>query len=553
MDEIINNTSDTLTRPRLSSGRILFLLILLAMIVRIVAVLSRQMIMLDETAYVRMAQNLVSGNGVKGITEAGRTATHFSPLLPLLIAGLFTIVRDYVVAAYVVVIFFGSLILLPTYLLGKEFVSERVGLMAAAIVAVLPLFVDYSSRIYNESVYIFFLTLAFVFGFHMIKGCRLPCSTLAGASLGLAYLANPAAIFYPLIFLVLLAARSIYYGLWRQMIKAMLIFLLFFSIYAVPYFVFLHAELGEWTYNGKATGGNYYTSTHDLSYGTLAWEKELEGLTDDGKDVVVLRLDEYNDPLKNFVREPVLAAKVFARQGSILITEEMPKILPLWLLPLLGLGLFASGWSRRRAEGVGYFLLLMTPALFVIAFYVHDRFFLSFLPLIAVWVAQGWQRLEQWGDETLLLSFGEERHSLWRSRVPWLVGIAILVPLLVFSLSMVLRKSYPIQYRVAGEWIKETAGPGERILSRYYSPAFYADGIDVILPYADYQKTTDYARDKSVNYLVIGKQELADWRPDLAKLLMPAGEHPQWELVKTLYEGTDREIMIFRLNRTDLG
>ncbi|GBE57869.1 hypothetical protein BMS3Abin01_00795 [bacterium BMS3Abin01] len=553
MDENMKTTRDAVTRPRLSSGRILFLLILLAMIVRVVAVLSRQMIMLDETAYVRLAQDLVSGNGMKDITEVGRTATHFSPLLPLLIAGLSTIVRDYVVAAYVIVIAFGSLILLPTYLLGKEFVSERVGLMAAAIVAVLPLVVDYSSRIYNESVYVFFLTLAFVFGFHMIRGCRVLCSTLAGASLGLAYLANPAAIYYPVLFLALLAARSIYFGLWRQMIKAMLIFLLCFAVYAVPYFVFLHAELGEWTYSGKTTGGNYYTATHDLSYGTLAWEKKLQGLTDDGQDIVALRLDKYNDPLKNIVREPVLATKVFARQGYILVTEELPKILPLWLLPLLGLGLFASGWDRRRAAGVGYFLLLMLPALFIIAFYVHDRFFLPFLPLIAIWVAQGWQRLEQWGDETLLLSFGEERHSSWRSRVPWLVGIAVLAPLLLFSLSTVLRKSYPTEYRVAGEWIKETAGPGERILSRYYSPAFYADGIEVILPYADYQSTTDYAREKDVDYLVIGKRELADWRPELFELLSSADEHPQWVLVKTLYKGTDRELMIFRLNQTDPG
>ncbi len=105
----------------------------------------------------------------------------------------------------------------------------------------------------------------------------------------------------------------------------------------------------------------------------------------------------------------------------------------------------------------------------------------------------------------------------------------------------------------SGEWIKETAGPGERILSRYYSPAFYADGIEVILPYADYQSTTDYAREKDVDYLVIGKRELADWRPELFELLSSADEHPQWVLVKTLYKGTDRELMIFRLNQTDPG
>ena len=249
----------------------------------------------------------------------------------------------------------------------------------------------------------------------------------------------------------------------------------------------------------------------------------------------------------------MLATTGFAEQAYIFIQEETPRILPLWLLPLLGLGLFGSGWSRRRAEGVGYFLLLMMPALPVIALNLNDRLFLPFMPLIAIWLAQGWQRLEQWGDDTLLLSFGEERHSSWQTRVPWLVGTAIMVPLLISSLCTVLGKVYPTEYREAGEWIREDGGQGNRILSRYYSPAFYADGIEVILPYADYQGTTDYAYRQDVDYMVIGRQELVYWRPELAELLTAADLHPQWELVKSLHEGTDREVMIFRLSQADPG
>lgn len=73
--------------------------------------------MYDETAYVGMAQNLGAGH----LPYAETTSTTYTPLL-------------------------------PTYLLGRDFVNRRVGLMAAGLLAVSPLFIDFSSRVYSESI-----------------------------------------------------------------------------------------------------------------------------------------------------------------------------------------------------------------------------------------------------------------------------------------------------------------------------------------------------------------------------------------------------------------
>jgi len=525
---------------RLGSGRVLALLMLAALLVRILAVLTRPMIQLDETAYVRMAENLAAGNGLFEIT--GVNSTHFSPLLPLLTAGVAFIVRNYVIAAYIVVVVFGCLMLLPAYLLGKELANEKIGLMTAALLAVSPIFVDYSSRIYTESVYIFFLLLAVVFGHHMLKGCRIPCGTLAGAALGMAYLANPSAVFYLVALVVLAVIVAFIRGTWRRMAKALAVFLLFFLLYATPYVIFLHSELGTWTYSGKVPG-NIYASTNNLRHGTLAWEKDLLSLTDDHQEVHSMRLEDERTPLSFILLSPKQAMRNFVQQSHIFYTEQLNLVLPLWLLPLLGLGLLARGWSRRRAAAVGYLLVMMLPALLILAMYAHTRFFMPFVPFVLIWVAEGWQRFEIWGDETVLFSFPEKSKNRWKRWAPAVVGVMVIAPLLLFSAATVKSQSYPVGYRDAGEWIKQEVGDGKRIMSREFSAAYYAGGTAVPLPYADLAPMDDYAQAKQVDYLVISKQEINDWRPQLEALL-DSGADPHWRLIQDVRPGTSQETVI---------
>ncbi|MHB1325398.1 MAG: ArnT family glycosyltransferase [Thermoleophilia bacterium] len=531
---------------RVSPTAILALLVLFALAVRVLAALKRPMIQLDETAYVRMAENFASGDGLLDIS--GLTTTHFSPLLPLLIVAVEAVTRNYITAAYAVVTIFGSLLLIPTYLLGRELAGERVGLMAAALMAVTSLFVDYSSRVYSESVYVFFLLLALVFGLRLIRERRVLWGVTAGATLGLAYLSNPSAVFYLLALTGLAVASVIAHGNWRQMARGLVFFLLCFIVIAAPYVIYLHGELGKWTYSGKAPG-NIYASTHNLRVNTLEWEKDVLGLTDQGTEVRTLALENEGDPASVFLKHPVQGAKISARQSYIFLTEELPKVFPVWLLPLMGLGLFGAAWDRRRAAGVGYLLLMMLPVVLILTMYAHSRFFMPFVPLVMIWVAEGWQRLDGWAGETMPLIFSEKRQLRFERLAPWLIGAIVLLPPLVYSGAVVLSPSYPIGYKEAGLLVKQAAGPDRRIMSREYSAAYYSGGTAVALPYADYERTTEYARGKNVDYLVIGSKELADWRPTLERLTGYATSHPEWRLVDRARPGTDQETLIYQLQK----
>ncbi|MBE0428843.1 MAG: glycosyltransferase family 39 protein, partial [Thermoleophilia bacterium] len=483
-------------------GRILALLIGAAVLLRVAATLTRQMVMADEVAYVRIAENLAAGNGFVDVTGGG---TIYAPLLPMLMAGLGFLLRDFILSGYIVVIIFGGLLLIPVYLLGRDLIGERVGLMAAALMAVQPFFISTSEFIYSEVLYIFFLLMSLFFGWHVLKEQRLKCGAAAGICLGLAYLAQPSTLYYLIGLLGLMAAAAVRTRGLARMAGAAGALLFAFLLFAAPYVTFLHAELGQWTFTDKSMGGGLHSATHNIRREDVAAsERLLMSLTAEEKEPVVLALErDKTTPFGFLLGNPGAAARNFLRQSFYFHESILSRVFPLWLLPLLGLGLFTREWTRQRAAAVGYLALMISPMLLVLAIYAHARFFMPYVSLAMIMVAAGWMRLEDWGRQTARCSF----RGAWRERLagwaPWLVGVAVLMPLLFYSGLMLKQRSYETQYKEAGLWLKEHGGEGSRIMDRTYSAAYYAGGMFVLLPYADYEDMTAYARKRDVDYLIV--------------------------------------------------
>lgn len=536
-------------RGRAEEGAILALIVLAALLFRALAASTRPLVMLDETAYVRMAENLAAGQGLLDIT--GLTATHFSPLLPMLSAAAGKLTSgDYIMASYAMVVLFGSLLLIPAWFLARDIAGPRVGLMTAALLAVMPVMVDYSSRIYSESMYVFFLLTALAAGWRLLKGGRWPWGALAGLALGLAYLANPSAVFYFAALLLLMLAVAVRRKEWRRLLPALAIFSALFLLLAVPYVLYLHDELGRWTYSGKAAG-NIQAAAAGLTHGTPEWEREMLSLTDDGQ-LRIMAIEDQSDPLTSLVINPRLGVKIFLEQSWLFYSRELQQTFPLWLLPVVGLGLFAGAWDRRRAASNGYLLLMMAPALVIFTMYAHNRFFIPFVPLAAIWAAMGWERLEQWGRESAALSL----KGAWRRRVkhlvPALVAVAVLLPVAGLAAATVLRQEYSPQYRQAGEWLKQNAAPGQRIMGREYTTALYAGGTAVMLPWADLAATNDYAAAQEVDYLAISHRDIVDNRRDLMPLLADGiNEQTGWLPVQAIPADGDSIYIFARMARED--
>lgn len=531
---------------RRSNTRILVLIFLLAVAVRLLAVITRPMVQLDEAVYARLAENLAVGNGAVDLT--GAVSAHFSPLFPLITAAVSLVLGDAVLSGYGVAVLFGSLITIPTYLFGRELFGARTGLMAAALVAVVPLLVDYSSRLYSENIYILFLLTGLYFTWLMLARLRLRYAIAAGLALGVAYLANPA----PFLYIPALAALGLLVGIKKgqflKMLGTVAVFAGVFLVLGIPNILFIHNVTGEWSYTGKKAHEHIFAVTHNLRYGTAEWEQQAMALTDDGRESWVVRTEDSQDIISFFIRQPLTAIKMFANQSMLFYSQQLAAVIPLWLLPLLGLGLFGRVWKQGRAPAVGYTLAMLTPALVVLAMYPTDRFFMPFLPPLLILVALGWQRLEDWGSETASLCFLPAHRDHWRRRINWLVGAVVMVPVLVFALGNVAGQRYDTQYREAGEWIKANDGAGKNIMSRWEATSpYYAGGVSIPLPYAEYDRLTVYARSKGVDYFVIGSQAIRDFRPDLARFLEAGSGHPEWRLVHSVRPGTGSEVLIFRL------
>lgn len=526
--------------------RILVALILFALLLRILATLTRSIIQFDETAYVRIAENLASGKGLLDIS--GLTTTHFTPLLPFMIAGLAYLTGDYVVAGYAVVTLFGALLLIPTYLLGREMAGVRVGLMAAALMAVSPIFVGTKEYIYTESIFTFFLLLSAFFFWQTLNRWRFSCASLSAISLGLAYLANPLAVFFVVVFPVLALSVSIRRKLVKRMLKVVALFLALFFLVASPYLIFLHSELGRWTLSGKESfAHNNYAATHNLQRDDVReWEGAITSLDESGEEIVALSIEKIGIT-EFFLNHPFYALKIFLKQTYDFYTEILYQLLPLWLLPLLGLGLFASGWDRRRALSMGYLVLLLSPVILILAMLAFARFFMPFIPIFMIWIGMGWQRLEHWGDETLYLSFGKERTGRLKRWVPRFAAVLVLLPIMILAAATTLSQDYPVELKEAGDWLRQEAGDGTRVINRDFSSAYYAGATAVLLPTADYRATTDYACSKDAQYMIIRSKDIDELRPGLAGLRDDPSAHPDWTLIKKIRPGTDQETLIYKL------
>lgn len=519
-------------------------ILIFAMAIRTVAVLSRDMIILDETSYVRMAENLLLGSAPWDIT--GTTSTQYSILYPFVTAAFAVVTRDAVSAGYAVSVLFGSLLILPTYMLGKVMWNKRIATAAAALVAVLPLLVDMGSLIDGQNLYAFWVLCAIFFGYRMQFTKRCMCGMLSGTCLGLAYLSNPSALYY----LVVLLGMLVIVGLRQEVAgyanKAAAHFVLLFLVFSVPGIAYMTYQNGNFTvYDSPAD--ELYAAVNQLEPGTPAREQEMMGLKADG----AIRYFEIRDGggfFSSLIDEPGAALEATVRAAYHDYLRSVHSIVPVWLLPLIGLGMFKIVWTRREALKYGYFAVILVPLMVLPVSWGDLRYVLPYLAILMLLVARGWIYLEEWTIDTVDEIKGPgELSASSRQNIRVIIAALVLVPLVGLSLWNVLRTDYDTEYRRAGEWIESRGEEEQRIMSRESSSTYYADGTLVPLPYATLSEILEYGRRNQVEYLIVSRQLVDNVRPQLIGLLDPETAVDGLSLVYEEGIGTEDEVLIYRL------
>lgn len=456
----------------------------------------------DGIGYIGIAKDFINGKGLAG-------AGHFPSFYPILVGLTSLMAKDLELAGRFVSMFMGSLIVVPIYLLAREFFDRRVGLIAAILTITWPSIRSWSNEVMSQATY---MTLV-LFGIYLIwRACKRESwlSSLAGgACLGCAYLTRSEGI---LVFFALTAVL-ITVSLINRLPARKLVYLLMgggaFLVVCSPYFYLLHELTGTWQLTGKSS----VTLADALS--------EYLGIPD-LKHYQAFKNMGYMDVIRGYPE--------FIRQNVLKNLKNCwNQMLPVYGWGLAVLGFAVGGWGREKLVERAYLLATFAPlGLIIVFFFIGPEYTQPYLPILFLWIGQGLLWLEELVPRRIGKDNGERDKRFSRS------GVFSLLIVLFFSGVTVIKqvpadRNEPYSYekdggrfddKQIGIRLRGSLPENAVIMTRSGRIGFYSQRRYVTPPQAGYAKIVDYARKNKVDYL-IATVPLLNMRPQLEFLYMP--------------------------------
>ncbi len=183
------------------SGAYLLIVLLIAFILRLFACLATPVINPDGALYIHQARAIHYGEW-KSLTSCG---LNYISNYPILIAGVYYIVQNWIVTARMISCGFGLAAMIPLWLIARRFFEERISILLTLIFAVTPMFVSSSADIIRDPIAWFFI-LCGIYGF-ILGTDRNSFGLLAIACLSfiMAAWARIEALLFPIISVIYLA------------------------------------------------------------------------------------------------------------------------------------------------------------------------------------------------------------------------------------------------------------------------------------------------------------------------------------------------------------
>ena len=515
----------------------------------IACLLARPMVIESEGAYyARVAENLAAGVGWIGMHAWG-VQLLYPPLFPLLIAGVHLMGPNVELAARLVSLFFGSLLVIPVFLIAEGMYGQRVGQIAALMTALHPVLVGASVAVLSEASYTFFLFTGILCSILAARSQYRWTALGAGVVFGLAYLIRPEALLLTLV----TAAIVVLYG-WKHRSKAIQVAICqiaAFAILAAPYVVFLKVQTGQFRLEGKSSS-NFLLSQmlmQGMSLNQVNYAID-DDLTPRGlnmrSDLEVIHSTKFD--LATSMRMIRTAAGQNTRLLFIYLTKEQACGGAL-LMGLVMLGLFGSAWNRERAAGEGVLitiLVFLVVPLFSLIFF-NSRFVIPFLPLLIVWAAKGVDEFAKWSQDTahnLLPGSG------WATRTGLIASGCALGGMLLIGWATV--QNFPdlrrddLAVKTLGLQLKRQFPGIGKIMDVSPIPAFYAGAVVRNYPYTDSSTALRYIAASKIDLLVLrehGSEMLTPYLKDWQTNGVP---DPRAELLLTVPTQEYGQIKVYR-------
>ncbi|MGQ9666640.1 MAG: ArnT family glycosyltransferase [Anaerolineae bacterium] len=515
-------------------------ILLVALAVRVLVARLPHVLQGDEGAYVWLGKTLLSGGGYQFF---GKPELHYTPGYPVVAGLAWLVVRDLELASKICFVLFGTLTVVPVYLISRRVGGRSASLLAAALVAVSPALTSYV-YFYGSMTEPLYFCLVF-WGLYAVlitvEGGQWPAYLLAGLAFGGAYLTRPEGW----VLLVLSVGYLVVQALGPQQgrgrrLAGVGVMTAAFLLISLPYLVYLRQHLGYWTLTGKTWVA--YIQQLTLAEGKFqAFDEISWGLDSTGREVMYHSMEKFThySLLGEILRDPWSFLRHLLQDVRELDSIFLSKrVLPFFVLPLIGLGLFRTAWDRRRLKQEAYLGLIIAGTLAsILVFTNHLRFLLGLLIIFLMWAAHGIVELGSWLGETVA-NLGHKAEASRRAQ-QWkqgaiLAGGVLLCAYYLAVLPAAIQDGLSSQhfyYKEVGEWLKDNSPANARIMSRGAIVAIHAGRFWVPFPHASYEEVLRFARENQVDYLVVNQHEFELMRPELAFLSDPSQAPAELEAV----------------------
>lgn len=428
--------------PEVSVPRVVLILVGLAVLVRTILALNTCLIGTDSRQFLVMAERLFDGNFNFAL------AMRYHPLYSMMTAMGHFVIPTIETSAVVVSILFGSLAVLPLFVLTRDIWGHRIALITCLFYIFSPPFVEVQADVMSEGLFIFLFLSGLALLWKTLRTPQWAYFVIVGLLGGLAYLTRLEGILIPLVGALWIGIGMLTPPDRRTVGRFVLggvLMLAVFCVLGYPYVLWVHKATGEWRPSAK---GSYTTLIKSADESVEGPESSASPSGHEGGGT---QSGEWKKRWGVFGDVAYFAYT----------TLKAAYFIPMFFI-LIGLG-------RIRKTGVGWRPLLFLLS-FVVTYYgslfvalekeyaLSTRYLLPIMTLILPLGAFGLLETFQWIWTRFFFRYGEDRMR----RTFAVVLVVLLLGMLPKALGR--RRYDEISYRQAGEWIKPQVNPRDWVI-----------------------------------------------------------------------------------------
>ncbi|KPJ57791.1 MAG: hypothetical protein AMS15_09625 [Planctomycetes bacterium DG_23] len=509
--------------------QIILCLLLLAFIFRLFLMVHTYVIAKDGIIYISQARDFAAGRFARGL------GGFYPPGYPALIALFSLFLKDFELAGGLVSVVFGSLALMPIYLLTRRMLGQKAALICGLFFACHPVLSRYVADVLSEGAYFFFFLWGIYFAWRALETKNLRYFPLTGVFAILAYLIRPEGLgLIVLPFLLIVGVKLARFRKFMSLKKCVagLLLLSLPPLAALsPYLIYMKSRpLRPWR---PETAGKWKLSlkvsiSHFLGLGQYIKEEEVPIEGEPGEVRLEKRLSFSWRAFAGFAK----------RYGYILhksILSYFDVLYPaLWFLILVSFFKKQEPYFSPMARLFLWAFFIFYLLLFSLV-RVSLRHLAGLVPLALPWASQGALRL----SSLLALAPLAKRHAL----SPYKILPVVVLSVLIAMLPKIGRhqRTGKILLKEAGLWLEETGPPEPVIVGDLPRLTYYAGGKHIAS--LSYPTIVHNVRKYNADFLILRDYE------ENAPIINSLGP-PEWSLFcrypKEDSPGRERGVLIYR-------